>query len=182
MFVMKRKTLVMVSLIVLLVVTGYLNYQYNLSQTKKNNDTTTAQSQSGDIKVTDTTTPSDDKSSIETAGNFFLDFRAERDKTRNQEIELLDSIINNKDTDKDTLKDAQQQKLEITQAMEKEVTIEGLVKAKGISDVVVTLHKGSVNVIVDEPELTEAQVAQILDIVTRETDEKAENIKIIPAN
>jgi stage III sporulation protein AH len=78
------------------------------------------------------------------------------------------------------LKDAQAQKLAISEAMEKEVTIEGLLEAKGFDNAVVTLHDGSVNVIVNSAELTSAQVAQILDIVQRESGEKSENIKIVP--
>lgn len=66
--------------------------------------------------------------------------------------------------------------------MEKEVTIEGLLKAIGFKDVAVTLHKGSVNVVVDAVELSNADVAKVLDIVRRETKEKPENIKVMPRN
>lgn len=65
--------------------------------------------------------------------------------------------------------------------MEMEVTIENLVRAKGFDEVIVSLHAGSVNVIVGETELTDEQVAQILDIVLRETGEKAENVKVSTA-
>ncbi len=50
--------------------------------------------------------------------------------------------------------------------------------AKGFEDVAVTFHTGSVNVIVDAAELTDKQVAQILDIVLRETGEEAGNVKV----
>ena len=189
--VMKRKTIVMLGLAILLVVTGYLNYQYNASQTAKvSSDVSSLQDEkgAGDIQITDSpkaSTKEDEKKDgndkISPTGNFFVDFRIERDKVRDQEVEYLNSIIENKATDKETLKEAMNQMIEITKAMEKEVTIEGLIKAKGFDDVVVTLHKGSVNVILKESELSEAQVAKILDIVRRESGEKAENIKIIPA-
>ncbi len=189
--IMKRKTIVMVGLAVLLVVTGYLNYQYNASQTAKVSSGANSlqdKKSAGDIQITDSPKASlkeDDKKDGEEetspTGNFFMDFRIERDKVRDQEVEYLNSIIENKATDKDTLKEAMDQMIEITKAMEKEVTIEGLIKAKGFDDVVVTLHQGSVNVILKESQLSEAQVAKILDIVRRESGEKAENIKIIPA-
>ena len=63
--------------------------------------------------------------------------------------------------------------------MEAEFTIENLLRAKGFSDAAVTFHKGSVNVVVDSPQLSSEQVAQILDVVTRETGESADNIKIL---
>ena len=63
--------------------------------------------------------------------------------------------------------------------METEFSIEKLIIAKGFSDAAVTFHKGAVNVVIEADELTSEQVAQILDIVKRESGEKAENIKIM---
>ena len=70
--------------------------------------------------------------------------------------------------------------MEIVDCMEKEQTIEDLLKAKGFNDSAVTFHYGSVNVIIDCDELTTEQIAQILDIVRRETGEPAGNIKVSP--
>ena len=81
-----------------------------------------------------------------------------------KEIGYLDAIISDKNSDQDTISDAQDQKLALVAAMEKEVTIEGLVKAKGFKDCVVTIQKGTVNVVVDnDEELTQEQAAQILE-------------------
>ncbi len=110
--------------------------------------------------------------------NYFADFRTSREQTRNREIEYLNAIINNENTDAETLKDAQKQMTEIVDCMEKEFTIESLLKAKGFTDAAVTFHYGSVNVIVDTATLTNEDVAQILDIVKRETGEEAQNIKV----
>ena len=110
--------------------------------------------------------------------NYFADFRTSREQTRNREIEYLNAIINNENTDAETLKDAQEQMTEIVDCMEKEFTIESLLKAKGFTDAAVTFHYGSVNVIVDAATLTNEDVAKILDIVKRETGEEAQNIKV----
>lgn len=112
--------------------------------------------------------------------NFFDTFRSERDLTRAQEIKYLDMIVE-QGADAETLADAQQQKLNIVNFMEKELTVESLLKAKGFNDAAVTLHAGSVNVILSAGSLTDEQVAQILDIVMRETGEGAENIKVTTA-
>ena len=98
--------------------------------------------------------------------------------TRNAEIQVLESIIKSDKTDAEALADAQEQKLEIVTCMEMEFTIESLIKAKGFNDVAVTVHKGSVNVIVDADSLSAEQVAQILDIVRSETGEPASNVKV----
>lgn len=108
---------------------------------------------------------------------FFDSFRNERDATRAEEIAYIDTIIE-QGADAETMTDAQQQKLSIVEGMEKEMTIESLLKAKGFTDAAVTLHSGSVNVILSAESLADEQVAQVLDIIMRETGEAAENIKV----
>ncbi len=61
------------------------------------------------------------------------------------------------------------------------MTIESLLKAKGFADAAVTLHEGSVNVVLSAETLTDEQVAQVLDIILRETDAGAEDVKITTA-
>lgn len=114
--------------------------------------------------------------------DYFETFREERNAVRTAEIEYLDEVIAVSANDAETLADAQAQKLALVENMETEFTIESLLKAKGFEDAAVTFHKGSVNVVVDSEELTSDKVAQILDIVKRETGESAENIRIIHEN
>ena len=121
-----------------------------------------------------------DAAAASTQLSFFESFRNERDSTRSQEIAYIDTIIE-QGADAETMADAQQQKMDIVDAMEKEMTVESLIKAKGFTDVAVTLHAGSVNVVIASESLTDEQVAQVLDIVVRETGEKAENIKVTTA-
>lgn len=110
--------------------------------------------------------------------NYFDAFRTDRDNLRANEIEYLEEIIADPNTDAETLQDAQQRKLDIVNNMEKEFVVENQIIAKGFADAAVTLRTGSVNVVVDAQELTEEQVAQILELVQRETEEKASNIKV----
>ena len=104
----------------------------------------------------------------------------DRDDTRQKEIEYLDAVIE-QGADQETLADAQQQKLDIVNNMEKELTVESLLKAKGFADAAVTLHSGAVNVILSAESLSEEQVAQVLDIVMRETGEPADSVKVTTA-
>ena len=111
---------------------------------------------------------------------FFASYREERDNVRTQELAYLDAIVA-QGADEATISDAQKQKLELINCMEIELTVENLVRGKGFDDVIVSMHAGSVNVIVGAESLTDEQVAQILDIVLRETGESAENVKISTA-
>lgn len=109
--------------------------------------------------------------------NFFANYREERDNVRTQELAYLDAIVA-QGADAETLADAQRSKLDLVNAMETELTVENLVRAKGFSDVIVSIHQGNVNVVVGADSLSDEQVAQILDIVLRETGKSAENVKI----
>ena len=112
--------------------------------------------------------------------DFFAAYRDERDSVRTQELAYLDAIVA-QGADTETLSDAQQQKLELVNAMETELTVENLIRAKGFSDVIVSIHKGNISVVVGAESLNDEQVAQILDIVLRETGKSAENVKISTA-
>jgi len=189
MLVIKKKNVVVGILIVLLIITGYLNFAYNqnaLNEVYENEPLQDELEDNGNgIKVSDVETGRDSDASTDdevqaVSSTFFIDFRFEREQTRKKEIEYINAIVENPKSDAEMKKEAQAQLLEITQNMEKELTLENLIKAKGFKDVVVIVHPRSVNVIVDKAELNPEEVAQILSTVKRETGEEAENITIIP--
>jgi stage III sporulation protein AH len=167
----KQRIIVLAGLVVLLIAAPILNYTFNNSQ-DKNPAKSTKPASTGALSQTD--------SGSITTGNFFVDYVTERNQKRTEEVKYLDSIINDTKTDAETKKTAQKQKTDITLSMERELSIENLLKAKNFAKVAVVYHPGSVNVIIGKAELTEAEVAQILDITRTETGEKAESIKIIP--
>ena len=68
----------------------------------------------------------------------------------------------------------------MTEMAEKECSAEILLEAKGFEDVVVSISGDQVDVMVGLSELTDAQRAQIEDIVKRKTGITAENIIISP--
>ena len=162
MFRINKKVLVIAGLAILLAVTGVLNWKF--AADKK------ARQQAEGNGGTEQTVSS------------FADFRTERERVRTQELTSIDSIINNENTDTQTLAEEQKMKLELTDTMEKELLIEGLLKAKGFEDAVITISDTAVNVIVKQKDLTKQQVAQVLEIVLREAgDISAENVKISEA-
>ena len=148
MFRINKKVLVIAGLAILLAVTGVLNWKF--AADKK------ARQQAEGNGGTEQTVSS------------FADFRTERERVRTQELTSIDSIINNENTDTQTLAEAQKMKLEL--------------KAKGFEDAVITISDTAVNVIVKQKDLTKQQVAQVLEIVLREAgDISAENVKISEA-
>jgi len=66
---------------------------------------------------------------------------------------------------------AYNQMMKIIEMAEKESRIEALIKEKGFEDIIVLFgEENNVDVIVKIPYLTSADVAQIADIVTRQTN------------
>ena len=131
-------------------------------------------------KMADAATTAVSVSAPGAQGSFFDMYRSERDSVRTQELAYLDAIVA-QGGDEATLSEAQKQKMTLVDCMESELNTENLIRAKGFEEVIVSMHNGSVNVIVDADALTDEQVAQILDIVLRQTGETAENIKVSTA-
>ena len=101
-----------------------------------------------------------------------------KEQVRAKNKETLLEIINST-----TLSDEQKQSavdtmVAMTTIAEQEMEAEILLEAKGFTDVVVSIGDGSVDVVVNAAELTEAERAQIEDIVKRKTAQPAENIII----
>jgi len=173
---MKRKWLVLTALVVLLVCAVVVNYMVNKKtgmteeQPKETIDQGYNEAIASDLVQTET-------GEID----YFAVFRQDREDVRNKELEYLEDIILNSYTDAEILSDAQQQKMDIIDHMEKEFVIESQIKAKGFSDAAVTYRQGAVNVVIQSESLTQEQVAQVLDIVLRETETSAENVKISTA-
>lgn len=190
----RKRYFVLTGLVVLLVFTGYLNYTYNNAKKSTVTIADSLASPTATIKSTASPTATATNCSATssnvagvitsdqtTTSNSTTTFKQDRDASRTKELQYLNEIISNTSTDAETLKDAQEQKLAIVDAMEKEVTIQGLLETKGYNEPTVTIHTGSINVLLTEKSITSQQAAQILDIVQRETSESAQNIKIIPA-
>ena len=64
--------------------------------------------------------------------------------------------------------------------MEKELVVEGLIKAKGFQDCIVTMSTDNVNVVVMDEDLSLEDAAQILNIIETETSFNAPQVVIIP--
>ena len=104
--------------------------------------------------------------------------RLSKEQTRARNKETLLEIINSTE-----LSDAQKQEavdsmVRMTDIAEKEAAAEVLLQAKGFQEAVVSINGDAVDVVINAAELSDAQRAQIEDIVKRKTDIAAENIVI----
>lgn len=103
-----------------------------------------------------------------------------KEQTRAKNKEALLNIINAENLPESAKQDAVNSMIELTDITQKECAAEILLEAKGFADVVVSISWDVADVIVQADDLTEAQRAQIEDIVSRKTGITAENIIISP--
>ena len=87
-------------------------------------------------------------------------------------------IINNANISETQKQEAVNSMISMTDIAEKETAAEILLEAKGFEDAIVSIDGDSVDVVVNTAELTEAQRAQIEDIVIRKTGVSAESVII----
>ncbi|NLX62879.1 MAG: SpoIIIAH-like family protein [Tissierellia bacterium] len=114
--------------------------------------------------------------------NYFIEQRLSRDKLRASLIDRLNAIVNNENSSQEMITEAQRKIMEIGNLSEKELTIEGLIKAKGFEEALVFLTANDAKIVVGKEELTEQDVVKILEIVLSETDLDAENVNIMKKN
>ena len=205
----KRKNIIICSMILLLFIIGYaynsftssryissydLNFQETSSlnvQDEENNDNTDVKENKDGKdpgtgnKQSETTAVVEIKNdaAIEaSSSSFFSEYRLERDKNRSREVEMWQDIINSQSSEKNFKNLAQQELVKIVALTEKEMIIENLIVSRGFNDALVFLTDDSATVIVDSKELTKTNVAQIQDIIVRKTKLEPANIKIMKKN
>ena len=108
--------------------------------------------------------------------------KVSREQVRSKNKETLQNIIDNKNLSAEEKEKAVNQMVQMTETAEKESAAESLLAAKGFHDSVVSITDDQADVIVGASELSDANRAQIEDIVSRKTGVAAQNIVINPVN
>ncbi len=103
-----------------------------------------------------------------------------KEQTRAKNKETLLEIINSTSIDAVQKQDAIDSMVLMTEYAEKESAAEIMLETKGFSDAIVSMSEGSVDVIINLTQLTDAECAQVEDIVKRKTGVDAANIIITP--
>ena len=202
--IFKKNQIIIAALAVMIAAAGYLNYSGKLFGDKDTAEKTNAElankelldiseedvttSASDDIKSQDGT---DSDGSVDgTLGEAVLtsgeasavvaEAKVTREQVRAKNKESLMEIIDNENLSDEQKQDAVNQMVAMTDIAEKEATAETLLASKGFSEAVVSLTQDAADVVVNAAELSDANRAQIEDIITRKTGVAAQNIVITP--
>ena len=112
--------------------------------------------------------------------SYFVQAKLDREQSRAKQKDILTEMINNNNVEQNKKSECANAMIEIQQRIEKETAAESMIEAKGFKEVYVRIDDDTVDVVVDKAELTDAEVAQIEDIVKRKTGVSADKIRITP--
>lgn len=199
----RKNQIIIATLAVMIATAGYMNYSGKIFSGKSKMQQTSSElaskelldiseedaaATSGDINSQDGTksdgsvdgTPGEAVLTNGNVSSVAAQAKVSREQVRSRNKETLQNIIDNKDISEEEKKDAINQMVQMTEISEKETAAESLLAAKGFSDAVVSITDEQADVIVGASELSDANRAQIEDIVTRKTGVAAQNIVINP--
>ena len=195
----KKNQIIIATLAVMIAIAGYLNYSGRLFGDSQDGtaeaNADLANQELLDISQDDLETSEEDIVSTDseaegtpgeavltsgTAETTVAQAKVTREQVRAQNKETLQAIIDNTNLSDAEKQDAVAQMVQLTEISEQEAAIETLMASKGFSEAVVSLDADSADIVVKADELTDANRAQIEDIVTRRTEIAPENIVITP--
>lgn len=195
---LKKNQIIIATLAVMIAVAGYLNYSgvlFGEADSAAEANAELAGQELLDISEEDIESSTEDIESLDsevegtpgeavltsgTAAATVAQARITREQVRAENKETLQGIIDNANLSNEEKQSAVDQLVRMTEISEQEAAIETLMASKGFSEAVVNLDSDSADIVVKSDELTDANRAQIEDIVTRKTEIDPQNIVITP--
>lgn len=193
----RKNQFVVTFLAVLIAVAGYLNYANNLDKSKEvkqvDNNTYESVYSEDDLLTSDEDIESlDDEEETAEPGeavltngtslnSYMVQAKLNREQTRSKNKETLLEVINNSDVSAKEKKSAVKSMVKLTENTEIENNIETLLKAKGFSDIIVTINDEQADVVLSGSEVSDDKRAQIEDVIKRKTNLSVDDITITPA-
>ena len=200
--VLKRNQIVISVIAVMLIAAGYMNYTTNIKQTLDTAALTDSEKYAGlgdatlvsssnvdeenkieenkieENKIEENQVQTSVKADENQELQYFAESRLEREKMYSQMIESYQKILQNTAISEAQREIAQNEIKKINDIKNSIMIAENLIKNKGIEDVIIFINGESVNIIVKANDLSQEQIAQVQNIVTRELKVEIENIHI----
>lgn len=194
--IFRKNQLVVTALALLIAVAGYFNYTYDADEneiatmaeksnqkTKETKDTkekTTAQADEsmGDESAGETVLTESDSIAISKAASLKMD----REQTRAAGKSTLLEVVNNKELTEQERKSAVDELAKMTDIAEREAACEMMLQSKGFEEAIVSISGEGADVIVNKKEVTDAERAQIEDVIHRKGGVAPDHIVISAMN
>ena len=197
--ILKKNQIIISAIAIMLIAAGYMSYTTN---TKNSLQTavladTEQYAELGDATLVSANITQDESQNVEneeldensivnyintsssvSENQYFVESRLERDKMYSQMLESYQNILSNNQIS-DAQKEISENEIKnINNTINSIMITENLIKNKGFEDLVIFVNGDSINIIIKTKELSEEQIAQIQNIVSRELNGDIENIHI----
>lgn len=188
MMILKRKEVLIGSLIMLILVAAFINYNYSApvpqsiessAETESENNYESEQVGEQARKMGEAQYVSGGAEAEDSSDDYFTQAKMNKESARSKSSEMLNEIIANPNIDAESKKKAQDDLISIAEASEKEASCENLIMAKGFSSCVVYINGEEVNVSVKSDGLSGSDIAKIQEITAAQTGISIKNIKIV---
>ena len=194
-----KRQLILAALVVSLGAAVYLNWQFSGDGGLETVDATVSEKELGAAQLVNgsdilTEIPANSESAVselpeesvpseETNApveDYFSQAALNRQKTRDEAIEMLDQILNDSTASPEELQKAVDESAAIAKNMLNESSIESLIKSKGYTDCVAFIHDAECSIVVGKREAFTAEDAAIIkDIVVGQCEIPYGNIRIV---
>lgn len=197
--ILKKNQIIISAIAIMLIAAGYMSYTTNTKnslQTAALADTE-QYAELGDATLVSANITQDESQNVEneeldennivnyintsssvSENQYFVESRLERDKMYSQMLESYQNILSNNQIS-DAQKEISENEIKNINNIRNSIMItENLIKNKGFEDLVIFVNGDSINIIIKTKELSEEQIAQIQNIVSRELNGDIENIHI----
>ena len=193
-----KNQIVVYSIVLMLVVAGYLNYieNDNSVEISANTQNTTnigdATLVSNNETVKDEVSDANNENSENSQQNestynvtineddeYFANSKLEREKMYSQMLETYQKILENTTISEEQKSIASTEITKINNTRNSIMICENLIAIKGFEEAVILANGESVNVVIKSKELGSEEIAQIQNIITREMGTSIENIHIM---
>lgn len=193
---LKNNQIIIYVIALMLVTAGYLSYNSNTVQTSSNvENTSTEIADIGDATLVssndleEASLESEEMPSSEEikqansndynpSDEYFSKSKLERENMYSQSIETYQKILENSNVSDEQKNIATQEISKINSEKNSIMICENLLKTKGFENCVIFVNDKSISVVMDAEKLEQDDIAQIQNIISRETNTDVENIHI----
>ena len=164
-----KKQLIVASLVCILGIAVYLNWQFSgIGTAPVDNGKVSSSKNLGDAQFVDATP----------TANFLMTVRANRQKSRDEMVDMLNTMLKDDSLSAEERAQITDQALHASKAVETESNIENQVKEKGFNDAVAYITANGINVTVQTDGLAQQQAAQIKEIIIKNTNLTPDKITV----
>lgn len=180
-FIVKKRQLILATLIIALGVAVFVNWYYNKPQVQSSTGVEkTTQSES----VTKESTSQIGEAQLVNSKNvseYFTTARLNRTQAHDDALEALNDIIKDSSSSSEAVVSAEKALEELSAVIKTETDLENLITAKIGGECIVVINDNKAQVIVNKNTLNDTISTQIVDIIASQANIFSENITLIEA-